>query len=269
MKNTVISPNQLHDAKGLFDAAATQFDVKGKMSMDTVVPRPTLHDVIASAVRQNVVLSVNSQGSVLLAPRDEAIAAIHPGLRGVAHYKAGASMRAAPAIILRDGRRLALLLSDANPNECNDLKQSLLENLYTTQDPDIAAHGEKSLVIPTVGGHALVAASFVGNPRAAHDQVHSLDHGNFGANFDRAGNRDIFFGTGGHDVLRVRSAVLALSQVVLEVTKAYQIEDDESLLGSDMSAEQLNIALTVAATLSSKDKSRMFNLGTTLEAMTK
>jgi hypothetical protein len=269
MTKRIISADQLSEAKGLFDTAAARFGVDTEIYEDDRVPRPTLRNLIDSAARQGVVLPTTKEGSVVLEPTHAPITASHPGLRGIAHYRAGETMHTAPAIVLRGGKQVAVLLSDANPRENNALKQSLLENLYTTQHPDITAHGSANRVVPAVGGHALVAASFVGNPAAAHEQVHNFDHGNFGANFDMAGNRDIFFGTARHDVLRVRSAVLGLGQVILEVARAYQLDENDTLLGGGMSTGQLNIALTVAATLSSPEKQGAFNPAAAMEAMTK
>lgn len=267
--NKIISANQLNDAKSLFDAAAARFDMPRIVSEDDNVPRPTLQNLIDTAARKGVLLPINNLGSLVLGPNDSIITAEHPGLRGVPHYRAGRMQRTAPAIVLRDGGHVGLLLSDAMPSESSELKQKLLENLYTTQRVDIATHGSGGRVAPALGGHALVAASFAGKPEIAHDQVHYLAQGNFGANFDRAGNRDIFFGAGRHDVLQVRSAVLGLGQVILEVTRAYQMHEGDGLFGNGMTAEQLNIALTVAATLSSTEKRRSFDPAGTMEAMTK
>lgn len=269
MKNTILSPTQLTDAKGLFDDAAANFGVLTEFLDDTEVPRPTVEDLLASANRSGVTLPVSGSGSLMLSPNNANIIAQHPGLRGIAHYKADRSMRMAPAIVLRDGKSVALLLSDANPYDVNELKHGLLENMYVTQREDIAAHNSSDRVAPAVGGHALIAASFTGNPLVAHDQVHALANGNFGTNFDAQGSRDICFGVSGHDVLRVRSAVLHLGQVVLEVPPAYQVSQGESLLADHLTASQLNVALTVAATLSSREKQQGFNPLAVMEAMSK
>ena len=269
MKKTIISKNQLNDASGMFAEAMRGIGLQSELRDDDAVPRPTMEEMILSANYAHSRLHVNDAGAIILGPDEAALTAKHPGLRGIAHYRTRDAARMAPAIVLRDGRQIALLVSDVNPYEMNELKHGLLESLYVTQREDIAAHGSANQVAPMIGGHALIAASFTGNPSAAHDQVHNLANSNFGRNFDMQGNRDISFGASGHDVLRVRSAILRLSQVIFEVPRAYQISHEDNLLGNDMTAGQLNIALTVAATLSSTEKRQYFDPRATMEAMSK
>lgn len=269
MKNMIVSKNQLSDAGGIFAEAAASISMQPELYDDDVVPRPTMEEIVLGANYAHSMLHVNAAGAIILGPDNAALTAKHPGLRGIAHYRTRDAARMAPAIVLRDGRQIALLVSDVNPYEMNELKHGLLENLYVTQREDIAAHGSTNQVTPMIGGHALIAASFTGNPGAAHGQVHNLANGNFGTNFDMQGSRDISFGTSGHDVLRVRSAILRLSQVIFEVPRAYQISHEDNLLGNDMTAGQLNIALTVAATLSSTEKRQYFDPRATMEAMAK
>lgn len=257
----IISSSQVQDANGRFAEASRAFS-PADVEIVASVPRPDFKSVLGNMCMQQAPIK---NGALLLGPNQAALTRQFPGLRGLVSYRANGKTVQAPAIVLPDCTgRVAILTAEREPRSFTPLTHALLENLYVTQDPNIVAHGGGNRVAPAVGGHALLAASLVGNPQGAHDKVHSLARQNFGTAFDAEARRDIAFGPRGHNVLAVRSAVLPLAQVVLEVGEGHQPAPDNGL-GLGMSPGELNVAMTVAATLSHQP--RGFDMRANMGAM--
>lgn len=257
----IVSSSQIQYANAAFKVASNEFP-SVSLNIVTEVPMPSFKQVLDELTVHQIPVK---NGMLLLAPQHTAYTQQFPGLRGIANYRAGNKTVQAPAIVLPDSRgAVAILTAESDPRSFTPLTHALLENLYVTQDPNIVAHGGGNSVAPAVGGHALLAASLVGNPQGAHDKVHSLARQNFGTAFDAEARRDIAFGPRGHNVLAVRSAVLLLAQVVLEVGEGHQPAPDNGL-GLGMSPSELNVAMTVAATLSRQP--RGFDMRANIGAM--
>lgn len=266
MAEIILTQNQIEDAQSKVLDARSSFDrYNGSLHDPTTVPRPLFAEVAAGledAARF-------TKGRLLLTGADKQLTARFAGLRAVAHFVAGngAKMQC-PAVVLVDGQHVAALMAESNPRSFSALTHALLENEYVTQRADISAHTDDNRIAPAVGGHALVAASFVDHPQRAHDKVHRLDDDmrGFGVAFGGQGEerRDFLVG---HDKRRVRSAVLPLAKVVLEVRAEYQLPPDELLLGTGMDAGELNVAMVAAATLSRQDEVGTVDIRANMHAM--
>jgi hypothetical protein len=235
----LLSTGQIQDGLGKFRDAAKR--EAGLWTPDQEqVPRPLFSAIQAAAAAKGI---LPRNGKIEVLPGQEDILA--PGVRGVARFAVKQSVVTAPAIVLSDGRTVGVLLGQRKPEELDTLTQAALENVYVTQDPAITAH-EGGRVNPIKGGHALVAASFIGGGNV-HTAVHGYGNANFGTAFDREGKRSVRIG---HDEWNPRSAVLPLAQVLLAVAPGDQLLPGQDVLGTGYSASELNVAMTAAATLS-------------------
>lgn len=231
----VLSVGQVQDGAGIFAEALRSRNIE---LPTTSVPRPAFSLVLEQAVALGLPVS---SSTLVLQPASTHFLAKFSGLRVVAQFRHGQNVVQAPGIIL-DGARGVAVLTAAKPMFDN-LTHSLLENEYLTQKPGIVSHDAP--VDRLLGGHALVAATKValGSP---HDLVHRLDRGNFGSNFSAGGRRDIAVG---HDTYSVRTAVLNFGTAALATMEAYQLAPQVDLSGIGLSSDEMNIATTLAATM--------------------
>lgn len=242
MRKTPLSRQQLQDAGGIYSEALLGKGVRGVYA--STVPSPDVNDVFAQLAVRGM---TPRNGNIVLAPSQWERTRMPPGLRVLVAYRQGREQRSAPGIVLPNPAYVGVLIAQGNPTDFGPLTQTLLSNIYETQRPDVVSHDTRTARF--VGGHALVAASYVRQDGMAHGEVHRLANGgNFGAQFDNTGARDIAVG---HDILRVRSAVLPVGSVVLAISEAYQPQaSSDTLLVPGISSAEINIATTIVATMS-------------------
>lgn len=245
MSRVPLSRQQLQDARGYYAGALEEIGHQGLEATASAVPSPDVKDVFAKLAA----LGMNPlNGQISLHPGDLGQLTLPPGLRVLVAYRQGRERRFAPGIILRNPGNVGVLTAQASPTDFGALTQVLLSNVFETQRSDVVSHDTQSARL--VGGHALVAASYVQGGGNAHGLVHELAEGggNFGARFDGTGARDIAVG---HDRLRIRSAAFPVGSMALVIHGAYQPQEaGEGLLVAGISSTELNVATTIAATMS-------------------
>lgn len=250
MTEKILTQTQVEDAQAHILRASASIDTFGVRDPMTAVPRPAFADVVCALDKPDALRT----GMLRLSGQGHQTTARFPGLRGVAWYRTPSGLMGGPAIVLPQNRGVAVLTAETNPDNFSELTHALLENEYVTRRPDIAAHvnaGGNTKVVPAIGGHALIAASFAQQPGLAHGKVHQLAESSrgFGTAFtsDGESRRDFVVG---HSERRVRSAALPLAKVVLDVAERYQMNPEQRLIGGGLAASELNIAMVAAAALS-------------------
>ncbi|HVV67401.1 MAG TPA: hypothetical protein VHB72_05055 [Candidatus Saccharimonadales bacterium] len=268
MKEVVLTQTQLEDSfADLETATDTVFSAADKQSgfyepAQENVPRPAFRlfeaALLVAADRRDLPDPKMENGRYVVAPPLTAVARNFEGLRGLAQIDVqtadGAKRLTRPAIVLRGGHRVAMLLVEPSAPAITDMQHALLETEYVKDEAEVSEeHSSSDIANAGALAPAMVAVSSSGLGNAHHD-VHRLAAGTkegtstFGINFSKAGRQD--FKVGGQTRL-VRPGIFALDErVTLLVGGQDQLPSEKQLFGVALSASELAVGKTLAATKS-------------------
>jgi hypothetical protein len=266
-----LSKDQIEDSVGsLSEAIDTKFSQSDKENgyyqpNKANIPRPNFalfHAQAAQSLETSKQELTIKDGKLIIKPEQAAVYQGFAGLRGKAAFAVNSGDRkeiiSGPAILLSDCRRVAVLTAEApGQNLITTMQHSLLETEYVKDGADVSEHHSASDVTNAGDiGPAMVVVSSL-EARSAHQDLHALAIGSrrgvktFGQNFSTSGRQDFKIG---NKTRRPRAVILPTSQVIMAVGRPDQLDDGASLLNAGLSASELAVGMTLAATTSRQGK---------------
>jgi len=274
MTEITLSPAQIEDSYYLLDEAADRSyggnpDIY--MPERPAVPRPDFgaFEVGIASLEASAVPHYQN-GRYIIKPSHSPLVAHFAGMRGFAivssQGQTGVRTITAPAILLEGGDRLAILTAEAPDTAgISSTQHALLDTEYVKNKARIsAAHASNDVANAGEIGPSLVVASS-GLTSDAHSDMHGLASNRlhtFGANFSKDQRQDIQVG---HDIRAVRSATIDISRAIFVVGQQDQLSYDEALFGLKLSAGEMAVGMTLAA---SQSRGLRIDVATNLERMT-
>jgi hypothetical protein len=248
MKELTLSPNHIEDSYGLLNEAASQSHYNEGLYIPerSDVPRPDFESFVLGMVKP----PDYQNGRYTIRPSQSDLVQHFAGLRGFAVIRTQNQTIAAPAIVLGDGGRLALLTAEVSADSISTTQHALLEAEYIKDEVNVSGqHSERDVTnAGEIAPSLLVASS--GIHSNAHTDMHGLAGDKlqtFGTNFSGDGRQDISIG---HDTRFVRSTVIAANRAIFLTGERDQLPQEESLFGLRLSAGELAVGMTLAASQS-------------------
>lgn len=259
MKEIALSQSQVEESFDALDSAVQQtFGSNRELFIPDQqhVPYPDFHSLAGNIETHTGRAPDWRNGRIALKPRDAYVLGAYEGLRGLAQIvtsdgRGGRKLITGPAIVLRGGQQLAMLIAEQPSPTISKTQHGLLETEYAKHLAAVKRqHSPADASNAGAIAPALVVASS-GLGANAHTELHTLASSGgsdtFGSNFSLSSRQDIQVG---HNIRYVRSAIIPTNNAVLHIGEHDQLDNNGQLFNIALSASQLAVGMTLAATQS-------------------